>query len=483
MIEDMKIKDFHDLCENMFTEGIWMNLKYNASTKYAVEEQSSDVHFYTETIEVNRLSSIAFFEAGECFHGHRFYWQNREKTFTLVGLGHAHVIQSSSKHDRFEEIDQKWKSLCATIVNEEHELQPILFGGFSFDPLNEIPSEWELFPSAFFAVPSFQLVIRDDRVFVSIHLVTTERESQALFEELRKQRDDLIHSAQVKELKTYAKPVLMKMEERFKEYYLDAVSHVTKLIHEKEAHKVVIARSLALSFAETVSSPSAMYHVSKEQPESFLFGLELGNNLFFGATPERLVKVDRQKALSTCLAGSVRRGETAIEDQQLGADLLKDAKNREEHQYVVEMISSIFNEHCDEVKVPKQPKLMKIRDIQHLFTPVEGRLKQGQGLLQLVKELHPTPALGGEPRGDAMSIIRMVEQMNRGYYAAPIGWIDAEGNGEFAVAIRSALLNQKQAYLYAGGGIVAESTPDSEYTETLVKFRPMLRTLGGKLDG
>jgi menaquinone-specific isochorismate synthase len=460
-----------------------MSRKLYTSTGYAVEDQTLTVNFYTETIEVNGLSSIAFFEAGESYKGQRFYWQNREKTFTLVGLGHAHVIHSTSEDTRFEEVDRQWKSLCSKIVNEEHDLQPILFGGFSFDPANQMRSEWDMFPSAYFAVPSFQLVIRDDRVFISIHLVTSDEDSQMMFDKLRAERDDLIHAAQVKELKPYAKPVLTDTDERYKELYLDAISQVTKLIHAGEAQKVVIARSLALSFAEEVSSPTAMYHVSKEQPESFLFGLELADNLFFGATPERLVKVGNRRALSTCLAGSVKRGETAIEDQQLGKDLLQDAKNREEHQYVVEMISDVFHQYCEDVRIPKYPKLMKIRDIQHLYTPVEGRLKDGQGLMQLVKDLHPTPALGGEPRGDAMKIIRMVEQMNRGYYAAPIGWIDAQGNGEFAVAIRSALLNKANAYLYAGGGIVADSDPASEYAETLVKFRPMLRTLGGKLNG
>ena len=460
-----------------------MNRKLYTSNGYAVEDLSSTANFYTETIEVNGLSSIAFFEAGESYKGQRFYWQNREKTFTLVGLGHAHVIQSASGDTRFEEVDKQWKSLCSKIVNEEHDLQPILFGGFSFDPANKLPSEWDMFPSAYFAVPTFQLVIRDDRVFISIHLVTSEQNSQSMFDLLRAERDDLIHAAQVKELKPYAKPVLIDMNERHKNLYLDAISHVTKLIHSGEAQKVVIARSLALSFAEEVSSPSAMYHVSKEQPESFLFGLELADNLFFGATPERLVKVENQKALSTCLAGSVRRGLTATEDQQLGKELLQDSKNREEHQYVVDMISDVFNQYCEDVRIPKFPKLMKIRDIQHLYTPVEGVLRNGHGLLQLVKDLHPTPALGGEPREDAMKIIRMVEQMNRGYYAAPIGWIDADGNGEFAVAIRSALLNKDNAYLYAGGGIVADSNPTSEYAETLVKFRPMLRTLGGNLHG
>ncbi|WP_019414907.1 isochorismate synthase MenF [Paenisporosarcina sp. TG20] len=453
------------------------------STEQAVQELPLDVHFYTETIEMSRLSSIAFFEAGELYKGKRFYWQNREKTFTLVGLGHAHVITSSLEHKRFEDVDKQWKELCYKIVNEEHELQPILFGGFSFDPINKLSSEWDMFPSAYFAVPSFQLVIRDDRVFISIHLITNEKDSQNRFDQMRTERDTLIHTAQVKELKTYAKPHISTMEERFKELYMDAVSHVTKLIHTGEAQKVVIARSLALTFTEKVSSPSAIYHVSKEQPESFVFGLELADNLFFGATPERLVKVENKRALSTCLAGSVKRGQTAIEDQQLGYDLLHDAKNREEHQYVVDMITDVFTRYCDDVKVPKYPKLMKIRDIQHLYTPVEGQLQKEQGLLNLVKDLHPTPALGGEPRGDAMAIIRMVEQMNRGYYASPVGWIDAVGNGEFAVAIRSALLNKQNAYLYAGGGIVAESDPISEYAETLVKFRPMLRTLGGKLNG
>src|SRR5690606_11878427 len=149
--------------------------------------------------------------------------------------------------------------------------------------------------------------------------------------------------------------------------------------------------------------------------------------------------------------------------------------------YVVDMISKVFGLQCTGNAVPKKPKLMKIRDIQHLYTPVEGELKQGANLIDLVRDLHPTPALGGEPRQEALSLIRQYETMNRGYYAATVGWIDAKGDGEFAVAIRSALLDKKEAYLYAGGGIVEDSTPQSEYDETWVKFRPMLRALGGQL--
>jgi len=240
---------------------------------------------------------------------------------------------------------------------------------------------------------------------------------------------------------------------------------------------------MKVKFKEEFDPSAAVRSISMDQPESYHFGLELGHQMFCGATPERLVKVQGGQALSACLAGSIKRGKTAEEDRSLGEELLNDPKNRGEHQYVVDMISSVFDQYCSTYQLPKRPKLLKVRDIQHLYTPVHGRLKMNASLIQLVKALHPTPALGGVPRNLSMDIIRNSEKMNRGYYAAPIGWIDASGNGEFAVAIRSALLDRDSAYLYAGGGIVADSEPISEYEETKVKFRPMLRTFGGKLNG
>ncbi|MDN4493759.1 isochorismate synthase [Ureibacillus aquaedulcis] len=459
-----------------------MHQKWLHTTEVEVETINSRLSFYIETIEVSRLSAMAFFAAGELqYKGQRFFWQNREKTFTLVGLGHAFKIQNNEGNDRFDLVEKQWKALTKNIVKEEREPQPILFGGFTFDPMNDKKGEWDGFPQSFFSVATYQLVIRNDKAYISIHLITNKENSLGDFEELRKERDHLIHAAQVKELKTYSKPLMMNYHEPFKQEYLQTISNVTNLIKANEAEKVVIARSLELEFEDTVSSPQVLSHVVNEQPESYLFGLEHEDLLFFGASPERLVKVEDGKAFSSCVAGSIKRGKTAEEDKQLGESLLKDAKNLGEHQYVVEMIANTFEKNCFEYTVPKQPKLLKIRDIQHLYTPVEGKLSKGATILQLVKLLHPTPALGGVPRQEAMTVIRENEAMNRGLYAAPLGWIDAEGNGEFAVAIRSAALKDNKAYLYAGGGIVADSEPNSEYEETLVKFRPMLRALGGQL--
>lgn len=460
-----------------------MHQKWLNATTAEVDSLNAHVRFYIETIEVSRLSALAFFAAGEeKYKGKRFYWQNREKTFTLVGLGYAHTIQNNLHEQRFDAVEKEWQSLTKNIVMEDHELQPILFGGFTFDPENKVVGEWTGFPEAFFAVATYQLVIRNDKAYVSIHLITDEQDCTKTFEALRKERDKLIHAAQVKEVKTYAKPNMIRYFEPHKEAYLASIDKVTSLIRDKQAEKVVIARALTLEFEQEVASPLALSHIVNEQPESYLFGLEHQSLLFFGASPERLVKVDNHLAYSSCVAGSIRRGTTAEEDEELGQSLLKDDKNRGEHHYVVEMIASTFERHCTTFKVPSQPKLLKIRDIQHLYTPIEGCLKTEATILQLIKNLHPTPALGGVPQQEAMMIIRQYESMNRGLYAAPIGWVDAEGNGEFAVAIRSAALLGKQAYLYAGGGIVADSEAQSEYEETLVKFRPMLRALGGELN-
>lgn len=442
------------------------------------------LRFFTETIEIGRVSPLAFFEAGESEYAkQRFYWQNATKTVTLIGIGHAAVLESDHPDQRFTHISRSWSRLRAALIKEEKDMDPVLFGGFSFDPKNNQPSEWSSFPAAFFVVPKFQMRIQDGKTAISINLVTTEMKAAQAFDELRDERDRLIHIAQVEEFEQYAKPKIQSLTEIQTAQYMQAVKNATQRIREGEAEKVVIARPVKLDFTEPVPAGNALHNISNEQQESYHFGLEKEDCFFFGATPERLIEIQNGQAYSACVAGSIPRGKSAAEDKLFGEALLQDSKNRQEHQFVVDMISDVFHSYCTNVNIPSTPKLMKIRDIQHLFTPVAGEIAHGSDIFRLVEALHPTPALGGLPKETALTIIREEEQMNRGYYAAPIGWTDTAGNGEFVVAIRSALLTDHEAYLYAGGGIVADSEPNSEYDETWVKFRPVLRALGGKLNG
>lgn len=452
---------------------------------WEAKQTPKDPHlrFFTETIEVGRISPLAFLNAGQADYSQQhFYWQNANQTLTIVGLGHAEVLTSDQSEGRFNDISKRWEELCQALVKEEEDIAPTLFGGFSFDPKNARDSEWSSFPSAYFVLPSIQLMTKEGRTYIIINLVTSGAYAAQDFERLRAMRDQLIHKAQLNEFQPSEKPVVKALYEIEKDRYREAVQNTTTKIQQGEAEKVVIARSVNLKFQEPVSSVAAIHHIANEQQESYHFGLQKDGQLFFGATPERLIEISGGRAYSACVAGSIKRGKTADEDRAMGEELLNDPKNREEHQYVVDMITTVFDAYCTDFTIAKEPKLMKIRDIQHLYTPVEATVKDEKNIFEFVEALHPTPALGGVPTNKSMEIISEVEQMDRGYYAAPIGWTDTEGNGEFAVAIRSALLEEDQAYLYAGGGIVADSEVEKEYDETWIKFRPVLRALGGQLN-
>lgn len=461
-----------------------MSYKITDGAKAKQTVLSPYTHFFTETVEVGRISPLLFFEAGHSTYNHeRFYWQNADKTMTLVGIGHAHILMNEKKHGRYSDISDKWQQLCSKLVKEEKDMAPVLFGGFSYDEQNRHHSEWNEFPSSYFFVPSFQLKIADGKTLLSVNLITDSENATTIFDKLREERDRLIHIAQVEEFDITVKNKVIETIERGKEKYIEAVENVTQQIKEGKADKVVIARAIELEFEQDLAATTVLQAITNEQQESYHFGLQVGTSLFFGATPERLIEVKDGKVYSACVAGSIRRGKSAKEDRELGEELLGDPKNREEHQHVVSMISKVFESYCEDVLIPKIPKLMKIRDIQHLYTSVEGSIGQQNNIFSFVEALHPTPALGGVPTTVALEMIRKHEEMDRGYYAAPIGWTDASGNGEFAVGIRSALIQANHAYLYAGGGIVADSDSKEEYDETWVKFRPVLRSLGGKLNG
>ena len=157
---------------------------------------------------------------------------------------------------------------------------------------------------------------------------------------------------------------------------------------------------------------------------------------------------------------------------------MQSEKNSIEHSIVVARVREALLTHCRKVSVSETPRLLKLRNVQHLETPIVAELVLGRCILDVIADLHPTPAVGGFPSKEALAEIRAIEQMDRGWYAGPIGWIGASGHGEFAVALRSGLLSEHEATLFAGCGIVGDSHPQSEYEETWLKLQVMLRGLG-----
>lgn len=438
----------------------------------------------SEVHKIDDIEPLSFFFSGsEKYLGERFFWKDSTDEIFMVGLGICKQIQSEQAFDRFTHVNNEWKrfienSIIFNPYNHNIGLGPAMFGGFSFDPLKPKTSLWSRFSDSLFHIPKYMLSINEGQAFLTTNILCTQHDSPSLAEKVIHDRDCLLSEAN-RRLSLH-KSKLNRTEEIHPDQWIKTVDEIIEELKTGPLKKVVLARELRLYFHEPIQVERILSHLMNEQRESFVFAFESNGDCFVGASPERLVKKSGKDIFSTCLAGSIKRGKTFEEDQHLQQALLSDQKNLVEHHYVVEMIKEALQEVCSEVILPNRPRLMRMRDIHHLYTPVIGKATEETSLLQIVERLHPTPALGGLPSLEAVEKIREVELLDRGFYAAPIGWMDYRGSGEFAVAIRSALIQDKEASLFAGCGVVVDSNAHSEYSETKIKFRPMLTALGGE---
>jgi isochorismate synthase len=260
--------------------------------------------------------------------------------------------------------------------------------------------------------------------------------------------------------------------------WMRQVTNAVQMIREEAFQKIVLARAIQVGKEEQdFDIGTVLRQLCESYPTAYVFTIQRGERYFVGATPERLICGADGQIQTMALAGSAPRGTTEEEDQILGNELLQSLKNQEEHRVVVTTIHDALANICSRVWVANTPHLLKLKNIQHLETAITGSLLPGHSILEAVEDLHPTPAVGGFPRQPALAAIRAYEQLDRGWYAGPIGWIGASGNGEFAVALRSALIDGNQATLFAGCGIVAASQPESEFAESCLKLEVMLRGL------
>lgn len=428
------------------------------------------------TKKIKYIDPLLFFEAGTYLHMNRSFWKSTIDKFTLVGIGTAYAIQEHHSH----QLKEKWNGLLQkAIINNPYQISGTgitAIGGMDFDPLKPRTVLWENFATNELRIPTFLLMEKEDGVYLTITVyVNGEDNPTAIAKQLAEQERFLTTYLE----DGFCKPNLVSKEEINRNKWKEAVRKGTEFISTGYANKVVLARELKLKFKEPVQVTTVLQDLIESQPTSYIFAFEKAGDCFVGATPERLVKVEKNALLSTCLAGTAPRGKTDEEDKAIGEQLLYDQKNREEHDFVVQMIKKSLQEFCKEMQVPDKPILYKLRNLQHLYTPVKGIFKEGNSVFDVIEKLHPTPALGGEPREVALQFIREHELLDRGWYGAPIGWVDSNQNGEFAVAIRSGLLKGDKASLFAGCGVVKESDPEAELAETGIKFLPMLNVLGG----
>ncbi|MFE4075373.1 isochorismate synthase MenF [Peribacillus sp. YIM B13477] len=445
----------------------------------------NDQVLFSHIKKIKCNSPLSFYQAGrERYAGERFFWEDPAKEITITGLGNVKKLKAASNAERYREVEKSWIKLqndaVKTGVTDVEATGPLLFGGFSFDYETDSTLLWNQFGDNLFYIPAFMLSIVGKQAYLTTNLLCSPDDSEKLFIDMINEREAFLFES-LDGNGLGANSLVMQREVEPEEWKR-TVAEAVQEIKTTDLDKIVLARELRLGFERSIDSGKVLEQLIAEQPLSYIFSLEAGGDCFVGATPERLIKKQGNEVFSTCLAGSMRRGKDEQEDVCLGEELLHDQKNLQEHQYVVSMISNAFDSVCEKVMVPAGPTLMKNRHIQHLYTPVRGISKEGVTIFEFVENLHPTPAMGGLPKEKAVVRIRELEGLERGFYAGPLGWVDTYGNGEFAVGIRSALIQNNEASLFAGCGVVEDSTPESEFWETGIKFNPMLSALGGNLN-
>jgi menaquinone-specific isochorismate synthase len=248
---------------------------------------------------------------------------------------------------------------------------------------------------------------------------------------------------------------------------------VHRITHSAELGKVVLARDLHASADIPIDPRVLLRWLAARYPGCFTFACDG----LVGATPELLIRKDGWAVSSLVLAGTTPRGATQAEDSALARTLLGSAKENEEHEYAAASLRDTLSPLCAAMYVTPRPELIRLPNVQHLGTRVRGTLAAARSALALVATVHPTAAVGGTPTDAAVEVIRELESMDRERYAGPVGWVDADGNGEWGIALRCAQLDGNRARLFAGCGIVAGSDPAAELAETESKFRPMRNAL------
>ena len=404
----------------------------------------------------------------------------------LACTGEVIALQAAGK-ERFASVAERWRDLVAAgacgLEDEPPGGLPVAVGGFAFAPDGGRAPHWAGFEPASLSVPEVAFVrgagARGEGTRMTLAALAgpddLPEELLARIEHrlagLREQPLPLLDPAPAARAQ-----VASAMPP---EHYEQAVARATELIAGGELEKIVLAREV-LVHAAADHDPAAVLGVLREQfPSCFCLCVGRGDATLVAASPELLVRREGQRVSTLALAGSTRRSADPAVDDHLGEQLLRDPSYRHEHAIVARRIERTLRPHAVWVAAAAEPELVRIANIQHLATPIRAQLTGRMDALDLVELMHPTPAVGGEPLSIAAPLIPALEGFDRGWYAGPVGWTDASGDGEFCVALRCALLRGGVARCYAGNGIVRESDPALELAETEMKLQALLPLLSG----
>jgi len=410
--------------------------------------------------------------------GNWFYWSQPDQSTHLLGLGEALRI-SCTGHNRLEQLAQQyevWRKQWQNIDLSGTSAKLISFTGFAFDANDPMEGGWQGWPNAAIFFPELTLQRRNQKSVICFTSQQNNRQ-QALVR-WRQQLEKLIIAFNTPEKEaTPSRPLARTSTQPTDQEWISQINQATKQIRNSKLNKVVPFRRISVESEHPLNPAALMANLDRDYASSYHFSAHLNDHTFASVTPERLILKEQQTIRCDAIGGTSRRGNGVESDRTLGNNLLSDEKCLYEHSLVVKNIHQALKPLCTKLENPETPSLIRLPNLQHLWTGFEGTLKNDTHLMHLCRTLHPTAAVNGYPPADADEWLSEHTASKRGWYSGAAGWLDTEGNGELAVLLRCALLQGNSADLFAGAGITDASEPDLELQETELKFTTMLRAL------
>lgn len=403
-----------------------------------------------------------------------FFMENAEQNYLIMGIGSALDIFDNGL-GRFTSLSKQVSAIKHKVIfnlkDSENEF-PFICGGMKFTSEHS-RDEWKDFNDSDWFIPEFIFLKISGEKNLIYNFVYQNSSITAITENFSKKLNELFelepkHDNKIP--KVLSSNGLSPKDK--KKWKLTAQSVIDKL-SEQNISKVVLSRRVALTLSEQLNWNLMRNYFAENYPDSSIYFYHKNNSTFFGASPERLIKFHKRKLTVDIIAGSAVRGENSLEDKYLEEQMNSSKKLIAEHDFVLHQVKKSLSKYVSKILTDRMP-FKKLKEIQHIHTLLQTEMLPEAKMFEIIDSLFPTAAVCGEPKEKALNLIKKFEDYDRGLYTGFIGWFNLKDEGEFIVGIRSALLNNKKLFAYAGVGILAESDPELEFQETELKLKTIL---------
>lgn len=435
-----------------------------AFSDYLVSFKLPAIDFQTE----NKLS--AFIEKYSRF----FYFENAHENFSLTGFGTALEL-SGNGLGRFSSISKSVRELQNKIISNWKDEQndfPLICGAMKFTAEHS-EEEWQDFKDSDWFVPEFLLVKKANSQKLFYNFVNRNSSLKKHVDKFTQRLEAQLINQNRSENKASNILSAKGFSPKDKKKWKSLITDILNKISDNEISKIVVSRRVEMILSAELNWDEIRKYFANNYADCSIFIYHKNKSTFCGATPERLIKFHSKNVTIDVLAGSISRGKNIDEDKKLESVMLNSSKLNHEHELVVHQIKKAISKYVTKIFTDKIP-IKKLQNIQHLHTILRSELLADINMFEIIEAIYPTAAICGEPRDKALSLLKKIEDYNRGLYSGIIGYFNLSDEGDFVIGIRSALLYENKLFAYAGCGIVEGSDPEKEFEETDLKLKVIL---------